>query len=91
MSCEATPRLRCGKGVGTSCIFLNDTSAALHVIAKRSPFAFQKGSFCVVEGLLLLSKTNPFAVQKDSFWKPGGKGAYLKDSFLFKYYNNTDL
>lgn len=43
----------------------------LHVIAKRSPFAFQKGSFCVVKGLLLLSKTNPFAVQKDSFWKPG--------------------
>lgn len=43
------------------------------------------------KGLLLQSKTTPFASQKDSFWKPGGKGAYLKDSFLFKYYNNTDL
>lgn len=43
------------------------------------------------KGVLLLSKTNPFAVQKDSFWKPGDKGAYLKDFFLFKYYNNTDL
>ena len=85
------PRLRRRYAVDTSRIFLNDTSAALHVIAKRSPFAFQKGSFCIVKGLLLLSKTNPFASQKDSFWKPGGKGAYLKDSFLFKYYNNTDL
>lgn len=43
------------------------------------------------KGVLLHSKTNPFASQKDPFWKPGGKGAYLKDSFLFKYYNNTDL
>ena len=59
--------------------------------SKRAPFAFQKGSFCIVKGLLLQSKTNPFAVQKDSFWKPGGKGAYLKGFFLFKYYNNTDL
>lgn len=85
------PRLRRRDAVDTSRIFFNDTSAALHVIAKRSPFAFQKGSFCIVKGLLLQSKTNPFALQKDSFWKPGGKGAYLKDSFLFKYYNNTDL
>lgn len=43
------------------------------------------------KGVLLHSKRAPFAFQKDSFWKPGGKGAYLKDSFLFKYYNNTDL
>ena len=85
------PLSRCSDGVDTSRIFLNDTSAALHVIAKRSPFAFQKGSFCIVKGLLLQSKTTPFASQKAPFWKPGGKGAYLKDSFLFKYYNNTDL
>ena len=85
------PRLRRRDAVDTSRIFLNDTSAALHVIAKRSPFAFPKGSFCIVKGLLLLSKTNPFASPKDSFWKPGGNGAYLKDFFLFKYYNNTDL
>lgn len=85
------PLSRCRYAVDTSRIFFNDTSAVLHVIAKRSPFAFQKGSFCIIKGLLLLSKTTPFASQKDSFWKPGGKGAYLKDSFLFKYYNNTDL
>ena len=85
------PRLRCRYAVDTSRIFLNETSAVLHVIAKRSPFAFQKGSFCIVKGLLLQSKTTPFADQKDSFWKPGGNGAYLKDFFLFKYYNNTDL
>lgn len=85
------PLLRCSDAVDTSRIFLNDTSAVLHVIAKRSPFTFQKDSFCILKGLLLQSKTNPFASQKDSFWKPGGKGAYLKDSFLFKYYNNTDL
>ena len=63
--------MRCRYAVDTSRIFFNDTSAVLHVIAKRSPFAFQKGSFCIVKGLLLQSKTNPFAVQKDSFWKPG--------------------
>ena len=61
------PLSRCSDGVDTSRIFLNDTSAALHVIAKRSPFAFQKGSFCIVKGLLLQSKTTPFASQKDSF------------------------
>ena len=65
------PRLRRRDAVDTSRIFLNDTSAALHVIAKRSPFAFQKGSFCIVKGLLLQSKTTPFASQKDSFWKSG--------------------
>ena len=61
------PLSRCRYAVDTSRIFFNDTSAVLHVIAKRSPFTFQKGSFCIVKGLLLQSKTTPFASQKDSF------------------------
>ena len=32
---------------------------------KRSPFAVQNESFCIVKGLLLQSKCSPFAVQKD--------------------------
>ena len=34
---------------------------------KRSPFAVQNESFCIVKGVLLQSKCNPFAVQKESF------------------------
>ena len=34
---------------------------------KRSPFAVQNESFCIVKGVLLQSKCSPFAVQKESF------------------------
>ena len=36
---------------------------------KRSPFGFQKGSFCCSKGVLLQSKRGPFAMQNESFWK----------------------
>lgn len=35
--------------------------------SKRSPFAFQKGSFCSPKGVLLHGKRSPFAPQKESF------------------------
>ena len=34
---------------------------------KRSPFAFQNESFCILKGVLLHFKTSPFATQKESF------------------------
>ena len=39
-------------------------------ISKRTPFAFQKGSFCTPKRILLHSKTNPFALQNESFCTP---------------------
>ena len=38
-------------------------------LSKRTPFGFQKESFCYANVVLLAGKTNPFATQKDSFWK----------------------
>ena len=36
-------------------------------ISKRTPFAFQKGPFCILKRVLLPIKTSPFASQKESF------------------------
>ena len=42
----------------------------------RFPALFQKDSFCLPKGLVLVHKRTPFGVQKDSFYNP--KGVHLK-------------
>ena len=52
--------------------FVTFFSFVLPWFFKRTPFAFQKGSFCIPKGLLLPGKRTRFAMQKDSFWKSVG-------------------
>ena len=52
--------------------FCLDFAMVLPWFFKRTPFAFQKGSFCIPKGLLLLGKRTRFAMQKDPFWKSVG-------------------
>ena len=52
---------------------------------KRTPFTFQKGSFCIPKGVVLHSKRSPFTTQKDSFWKTKGKRP--KYTLLYIYAN----
>ena len=49
--------------------------------AVRFPALFQKDSFCLPKGLVLVHKRTPFGVQKDSFYNP--KGVHLKISICF--------
>ncbi len=38
----------------------------------RFPALFQKDSFCLPKGLVLVHKRTPFGVQKDPFWSAKG-------------------
>ena len=53
-------------------IFVVLFSFVLPLFFKRTPFAFQKDSFCIPKGPLLPFKRTRFASQKDSFWKSVG-------------------
>ena len=49
----------------------------------RFPALFQKDSFCLPKGLVLVHKRTPFGVQKESFYNP--KGVHFQNSrFLFE-------
>lgn len=47
----------------------NANSSKHLTLKKRTPFAFQNESFCILKGVLLHFKTSPFATQKESFCK----------------------
>ena len=44
----------------------------------RFPTLFQKDSFCLPKGLVLVHKRTPFGVQKESFYNP--KGVHFQSS-----------
>ena len=71
VSCDCY-RLQKYKKSNKKKLFVTFFSFVLPWFFKRTPFAFQKDSFCIPKGLLLPGKRTRFAMQKDPFWKSVG-------------------
>ena len=67
-----------GSFVSIAMQFLSIYPNPLYIIRCKPNFphlktpAFQKESFCLPKGVLLLTKRSPFAIQNESFYSPKG-------------------
>ena len=53
--------------------------------------ALQKGSFCVLKGVLLACKTNPFGVQKDYIFQSGKIQLVFSHNYITKLLQKSEM